>query len=117
MNLRFQRKQLSIPYVIFLLCFVIAPVLVVFYYAFTNGEGRFTVALPFSGKALPLSLNIYYMSMNSISSSSESRKFLAFLPCCTFLCGWFSGLGWAGLRFGLPCGCLLAGLADSACCA
>lgn len=30
MNLRFQRKQLSIPYVIFLLCFVIAPVLVVF---------------------------------------------------------------------------------------
>ena len=44
MNLRFQRKQLSIPYVIFLLCFVIAPVLVVFYYAFTNGEGRFTVA-------------------------------------------------------------------------
>lgn len=42
MNLRFQRKQLSIPYVIFLLCFVIAPVLVVFYYAFTNGEGRFT---------------------------------------------------------------------------
>ena len=44
MNLRFQRKQLSIPYVIFLLCFVIAPVLVVFYYAFTNGEGRFTAA-------------------------------------------------------------------------
>lgn len=44
MNLHFQRKQLSIPYVIFLLCFVIAPVLVVFYYAFTNGEGRFTAA-------------------------------------------------------------------------
>ncbi len=27
-----------------MLCFVIAPVLVVFYYAFTNGEGRFTAA-------------------------------------------------------------------------
>ena len=44
MRLGFQRKQLSIPYVIFLICFVIAPVLVVFYYAFTNGEGRFTAA-------------------------------------------------------------------------
>lgn len=43
MNLRFSRKQLSIPYAVFLLCFVVAPLLVVLYYAFTNGEGRFTV--------------------------------------------------------------------------
>ena len=44
MRLGFQRKQLSIPYVIFLICFVIAPVLVVFYYAFTNGAGEFSLA-------------------------------------------------------------------------
>ncbi|MBE5922731.1 MAG: ABC transporter permease [Lachnospiraceae bacterium] len=39
----FSRKQLSIPYVIFLVLFVILPLLVVLYYAFTNGEGRFTM--------------------------------------------------------------------------
>lgn len=44
MSLRFTRKQLSIPYAVFLLCFVVAPLLVVLYYAFTNGQGQFTVA-------------------------------------------------------------------------
>lgn len=44
MKYRFSRKQLCIPYVLFLICFVIAPLLVVFYYAFTNGEGRFSIA-------------------------------------------------------------------------
>lgn len=42
MKLRFSRKQLCIPYAAFLILFVIAPLLVVFYYAFTNGEGQFT---------------------------------------------------------------------------
>ncbi|MBN7772612.1 ABC transporter permease [Clostridium aminobutyricum] len=44
MNIHFSRKQLCIPYAVFLVCFVIAPLLVVLYYAFTNGEGRFTIA-------------------------------------------------------------------------
>lgn len=43
MKLRFSRKHLGIPYAVFLICFVIAPLLVVLYYAFTNGEGRFTL--------------------------------------------------------------------------
>lgn len=43
MNLRFSRKHLSVPYAVFLLGFVVAPLLVVLYYAFTNGEGRFTM--------------------------------------------------------------------------
>lgn len=38
----FSRKQLSIPYVIFLICFVVLPLFVILYYAFTNGEGQFT---------------------------------------------------------------------------
>ena len=43
MRLRFSRKQLCIPYAVFLICFVIAPLLVVLYYAFTNGQGKFTL--------------------------------------------------------------------------
>ena len=41
--MKFQRKTLGIPYIIFLLIFVVAPLLVLFYYAFTTGEGKFTV--------------------------------------------------------------------------
>lgn len=44
MKIRFSRKQLCIPYAAFLICFVIAPLLVILYYAFSNGEGRFTLA-------------------------------------------------------------------------
>lgn len=39
----FSRKQLGIPYALFLLVFVIAPLVVIIYYAFTNGEGHFTM--------------------------------------------------------------------------
>ncbi len=39
----FSRKQLGIPYGIFLILFVTAPLLVLFYYAFTNGSGQFTL--------------------------------------------------------------------------
>lgn len=43
-RLRFSRSQLCIPYALFLILFVIAPLLVIFYYAFTNGEGQITAA-------------------------------------------------------------------------
>lgn len=36
----FSRKQLVIPYGIFLVCFVILPLFVVLYYAFTDGQGQ-----------------------------------------------------------------------------
>lgn len=39
----FSRKQLGIPYGIFLILFVAAPLLVLFYYAFTDGSGQFTL--------------------------------------------------------------------------
>lgn len=38
----FSRKSLGIPYLLFLLIFVVAPLLVLIYYAFTNGQGQFT---------------------------------------------------------------------------
>ena len=39
---RFSRKMLAVPYAVFLLAFVVAPVCVLFYYAFTDGNGSFT---------------------------------------------------------------------------
>lgn len=41
-NLRFSRKQLGIPYALFLICFVVTPLAVILYYAFTDGSGQFT---------------------------------------------------------------------------
>ena len=41
-GLRFNRKHLCIPYAAFLILFVIAPLIVIVYYAFTNGQGNFT---------------------------------------------------------------------------
>lgn len=42
-KLRFSRKMLAIPYALFLLMFVVAPLLIIVYYAFTNGDtGKFT---------------------------------------------------------------------------
>ncbi len=41
-KLRFNRKQLCIPYAAFLILFVICPLLVIVYYAFTNRTGQFT---------------------------------------------------------------------------
>ncbi len=40
----FSRKQLAIPYAIYLLCFVVAPLFVLIYYAFTEESGRFTLS-------------------------------------------------------------------------
>lgn len=37
------RKHLGIPYGLFLVCFVLVPLLVIVYYAFTNGEGHFSL--------------------------------------------------------------------------
>jgi len=41
--LQFSRKNLGIPYFIFLLFFVVAPLIVLVFYAFTNGQGQFTL--------------------------------------------------------------------------
>jgi len=42
MKFRFQRKYLCIPYVLFLILFVIIPILFIIYYAFTDSNGNFT---------------------------------------------------------------------------
>ena len=40
--MKFKRKHLSIPYVLFLVCFVVIPVFFIIYYAFTNKGGSFS---------------------------------------------------------------------------
>ena len=42
--MHFSRRNLGIPYAVFLAVFVLAPLLVLFYYAFTNGQGQFTMS-------------------------------------------------------------------------
>ena len=41
--MKFSRKNLGIPYAVFLLLFVVAPLIVLVFYAFTNGQGQFTL--------------------------------------------------------------------------
>ena len=43
-EITFSRKNLGIPYVLFLLVFVVVPLIVLIYYAFTNGQGEPTFA-------------------------------------------------------------------------
>lgn len=42
--MKFSRKQLCIPYAVFLVLFVIAPLFVIVFYAFTDGEGMISFA-------------------------------------------------------------------------
>ncbi len=42
--LRFSRKALGIPYALYLIIFVVAPLMVLLYYAFTDATGQATVA-------------------------------------------------------------------------
>ncbi len=44
MKIPFNRKQLALPYVLFLIIFVILPLLVIAYYAFTDGTGAATIS-------------------------------------------------------------------------
>ncbi len=41
--MKLTRKSLRIPYILFLLFFVLLPLLVVCYYAFTDGQGQWTI--------------------------------------------------------------------------
>lgn len=43
-EITFSRKNLGIPYVLFLLVFIVVPLVVLIYYAFTNGQGEPTFA-------------------------------------------------------------------------
>lgn len=73
MKYGFSRKQLCIPYAAFLICFVIAPLLVILYYALTNGEGRFTLA----------NFADFFSSPNTIGTLCYS---IVIAVCVTIMC-------------------------------
>lgn len=43
MNFFLRRRNWTLPYALFLLVFVIVPLLLIVYYAFTDAEGSFTL--------------------------------------------------------------------------
>ena len=71
--MRFSRKTLGIPYAVFLLLFVVAPLLVLFFYAFTNGQGQFTLQ----------NLTEFFTDPNTLGTLAYS---LAIAAVTTLLC-------------------------------
>lgn len=70
----FSRKQLGIPYAFFLLLFVVAPLLVIIYYAFTDGTGHFTISNLFH----------FFTDPNTLGTLCYSLA-LAFVTTCVCL--------------------------------
>jgi spermidine/putrescine transport system permease protein len=69
----FSGNQVGIPYTVFLICFVIMPVLVLLYYAFTDSTGAFTVE----------NFTHFFMNINTIGTLFYSVM-IAFLT--TVIC-------------------------------
>lgn len=63
MKFRFSRKHLAIPYVLFLILFVIIPILIIIYYAFTNEEGYFSLDALVSFFTSTEKLNVLLISL------------------------------------------------------
>ena len=72
---RFQRSQLCIPYGLFLVCFVLAPLVVIIYYAFTNGEGKPTLE----------NLTGFFSSPNTIGTLAYSLGIAVSTTCACLL--------------------------------
>lgn len=71
MKLRFKRKYLAVPYVLFLIFFVVVPLLLIVYYAFSNASGKlsFDAAKNFfssSQKIEVLVVSLVYALINTI---------------------------------------------------
>ena len=71
MKYSFSRKQLAIPYAIFLVLFVILPLLVVIFYAFTNGDGQvsFHNFLMFFGSSKTVGTLLYSMVIAFVTTA------------------------------------------------
>ena len=72
--MKFSRKTLGIPYALYLLIFVVAPLFVLFYYAFTNGTGQFTVS----------NLTNFFTDPNTLGTLAYSLA-IAFVTTCVCL--------------------------------
>jgi spermidine/putrescine transport system permease protein len=74
-KIHFSRNQLCIPYGLFLICFVAAPLVVIISYAFTNGEGKISLE-NFIG---------FFTSPNTIGTLAYSFA-IAVVTTCVCLC-------------------------------
>ena len=74
-RIRLNRKHLGIPYGLFLLCFVVAPLLVIIFYAFTNASGQFSVD----------NLIGFFTSPNTIGTSFYSMGIAIVTTCVCLL--------------------------------
>ena len=72
---RFAKSGLGIPYALFLLLFVVAPLFVLLYYAFTNGQGQFTVQ----------NLAAFFTSPNTIGTLAYSFALAVVTTCVCVL--------------------------------
>lgn len=63
MRFRFQRKYFSIPYVIFLSLFVLVPICLIMFYAFTNADGEFSFAAGAKFFSNTSNLNVILVSL------------------------------------------------------
>ena len=71
MRLHFSRKMLGIPYVVFLLFFVIIPMLIILFYAFTDREMHFSCAnfIQFFSDPTKLSTIVYSLVIALITTA------------------------------------------------
>lgn len=70
-KMRFSRKMLGIPYAIFLLIFVVAPLAVLLFFSFTNGEGEPTMAnlVSFFTNANTLGTLVYSLAVALVTTA------------------------------------------------
>lgn len=88
-KLRFSRAHLCIPYGVFLACFVFAPLVVIIYYAFTNGQGQFTLE----------NLTDFFTSPNTIGTLVYSFGIAAVTTCVCLLLAYPAAYILAGSRY------------------
>ncbi len=62
-KIKFTRKMLSIPYAIFMVLFVVVPLLLVIFYAFTDAEGHFSLGNVVTFFSNSTNLNTFVISI------------------------------------------------------
>ena len=63
MKFNFQRKYLAFPYIVFLIGFIVLPLIIVFYYAFTDRQGNISLESALLFVNNPQRINILFNSM------------------------------------------------------
>ena len=97
MRLRFARKHLCIPYTVFLALFVIAAIVIMLYYAFTDDSGAFTL----------MNFANIFSDITTVSAVLASVSIALLTTAICLLIGYPVAyiLARSGLKHGKPCLC------------